>query len=226
MNLQNVIDNNTLVILGICGFLTVCFGLLVLGFTTIFRFTGRNFMGFLATLVRNQKSVDEKDTLLGTVRKPNLRRIADEDDFNAALAKHLVTDPSAGPMPTPGQVGSPSPSAQAAPGYTQTGFTPPPSAPNPTTASPYNAPLAGAPKAPTVMPGYLPGTGQAAVPPPAAPRTPAPRPTAPSQNTPPPQAPSDLGWENPSLRTPSLQDRRREEQQRDEEDDLLGGLMP
>ncbi|MFN8530319.1 MAG: hypothetical protein U0670_17095 [Anaerolineae bacterium] len=207
MNLQNVIDNNTLVILGICGFLTVCFGLLVLGFTTIFRFTGRNFMGFLSMLVRNQKAVDEKDSLVGTVKKPNLRRIADEDDFNAALAKHLVTDPTTGQPPAQGQVISSSPAAQAA-------------------STPYNAPLTGAPKTPTVMPGYLPGTGQAINPPPAAPRTPAPRPAAPSQNTPPPQAPSDFGWENPSLRTPNLQDRRREEQERDEEDNLLGGLMP
>ncbi len=111
-------QQTTLIILGICGFLTVCFGLLVLAFVTIFRFTGRNFLGFLGILARNR---DEEDVDLNRVgRVPDLRSIAANADFDAALAKHVVQDELAPthhpPTAYTGQAGaSPTPPPNADP---------------------------------------------------------------------------------------------------------------
>lgn len=192
-------QDNTLIILGVCGFLTVCFGLLVLAFTTIFRFTGRNFMGFLGLLVRNQKDVDKDDSSQHAVRKPNLRAIADSSDFDAALAKHTVIDHNPQNLP--------SGAAQAAP--------PPLTQPPP--------PIGGVPKQPTTLPGYIPGgavppvqsgTAQGVTPPAA-------RPAGIPPTTQP--TPDDLGWEDPSLKPRRRDDLRRRDH--NDDDDVFGGLM-
>ncbi len=197
-------QDNTLLILGVCGFLTVCFGLLVLAFLTIFRFTGRNFLGFLSLLVRNQKDVDKDDSSQHSVRKPNLRAIADSSDFDAAVAKHSVLDHDPQNLPS---------------GASQ-------AVPPPLTQAPYNPPLSGAPKPPTTLPGYLPGTGGAV--PPNAPSgaaqgvtPPAARPAGIPPTTQP--TPDDLGWEDPSLKTRKRDDLRRRDH--NDDDDVFGGLM-
>ncbi len=193
-------QDNTLLILGVCGFLTVCFGLLVLAFMTIFRFTGRNFLGFLGLLVRNQKDVDKEEDRVAMMRRPNLRQIADSSDYDAALAKHTVIDHD--PQHLPGGA------SQAAPPAV--------------TPTPYNPPLGGVPKAPTTIPGYLPGTGGA---------MPPPNPGAAQGATPPPAArpagipptPEDLGWDDPTLPPRRRDDPRRRDY--NDDDDVFGGLM-
>lgn len=188
-------QDNTLILLGVCGFLTVCFGLLVLAFVTIFKYSGRNFMGFMSLLVRNQKEVDKDDDSMRSARLPNFRRIADDSDFDAAVAKHAVIDHNAQSLPGG--------AAQVAP---------------PVVQAPYNQPLTGTPKPPTVLPGYLPGTASAqpyipqSVNP--VPRSPAPPPAAA------PITPDD--WDTPSL-TPRRHDPRRQDD--DDDDDLIGGLL-
>ncbi|MDX2160833.1 MAG: hypothetical protein SF162_05865 [bacterium] len=203
-------NNDTLVILGICGFLTVCFGLLVLAFVTIFRYTGRNFLGFLGLLTKNNdEQKDETNTYVG--RRPNLRHIVEQSDFDAALAKHIVTDSQ-----QVGTTAAPLPTAQAAPPPPQPGG--------------FNAPLPGAPKPPTVLPGFIPGTATA--PPNAAP---APNPGPPPAINPPARpagvpptgsAASDLGWENPALRPRDFGAARKRSTNDDDDNDLIGGLMP
>src|SRR5690606_7529925 len=48
-----VMQDNTLVIVALVGLAVICLGLFVVLFVTVFRFTGRNFMSFLALLVRD-----------------------------------------------------------------------------------------------------------------------------------------------------------------------------
>lgn len=198
--METFLDNNTLVVLGICGFLTVCFGLLVLAFVTIFRFSGRNFLGFFSLLVGRQRELDQDDTHVLTVHRNNLRQMASEQDFDAALAKHIVTDQpgSQPPIPT---------------GQTQV------AQPPGLTATPFNPPLPGTPKAPTVLPGFVPGTGQ---PPPNAAPPPSPRPAV-VPPTPSNAPTADPGWENPALTQRNFNDLRRRD--RDDDDDLFGGLL-
>lgn len=85
-------QDNTLVILALVGLAVVCLGLFVVLFVTVFRFTGRNFMGFLSLLVRDSK--DEGNGQPSTIKppKPDLRSIAEAQDFDSALARHVVQD--------------------------------------------------------------------------------------------------------------------------------------
>jgi len=200
------VDNQTLIILAVCGFLTVIVSVGILGLMTVFRFTGRNFMGFLGFLARDSKQVqDEGDERVSLSRRPDLRTIADQSDFDAALAKHIVTDQ---PQRQPAAY-----AANAAP----------PSAPfAPANASPYNQPFAGTPKPPTILPGTIPGSNQA--PPPV---------VYPTQNAPAAQpspaviqpiTPTSLGWDDPAL-PPRDFDKYSRARDRDDEDDLLGGLI-
>lgn len=85
-------QDNTLIILGICGFLTVCFGLLILAFIAIFRFSGRNFLGFLGILSQGAKDADSQASGRRVPVTRDLRAVADQHDFDAVLAKHIVND--------------------------------------------------------------------------------------------------------------------------------------
>jgi hypothetical protein len=214
-------QDNTLIILGICGFLTVCFGLLVLAFITIFRFGGRNFLGFLGILSRGAKEADAETSGRFVPSRRDLHNVAQEHDFEAALAKHIVTDELAPTHPpaqsaqsvnpyTPSAPTSSQPAAQPAtrfspegsrPSFTR-GDTPPPAAPiNPTNAPPH--PQFGAQSRP------------AAITPPS---------SQPPTEPPTPTTPDDLGWEDPSLkRRKDQRDLRRRDQ--DDDDDLIGGLI-
>lgn len=83
-------DSTILLIVGLCGLGVVVLGLIIFVFSIIFRFTGRNFIGFLTLLLRNAKDEDDKPVVIS--RRPNLRAKADAQDFDAALAKHVVQD--------------------------------------------------------------------------------------------------------------------------------------
>jgi|SRR5690606_1641327 len=84
-------DSSIFLILGLCGLGVVVLGLIVFVFSLVFRFTGRNFISFLALLLQNQRDNSEEQTFLQRPRR-NLRAVADSHDFDAALAKHVVQD--------------------------------------------------------------------------------------------------------------------------------------
>ncbi len=85
-------QDNTLVILALVGLAVICLGLFVVLFLTIFRFTGRNFMGFLALLMRNSKDDDDNQPRVIKPPKADLRSMAEAEDFDSALARHIVQD--------------------------------------------------------------------------------------------------------------------------------------
>lgn len=86
-------SNSTLfLILGLCGLGVVVLGLIVFVFSILFRFTGRNFMGFLTLLLRNARDEEDKQPVVVSRPRPNLRSIVETQDFDAALAKHVVQD--------------------------------------------------------------------------------------------------------------------------------------
>lgn len=216
-------EERTLVILGICGFLTVCFGLLVLVVATIFRFTGRNFMGFLGLLLQGAKDDDKNENSNQHIhRPPNLRDLAASSDFNAALAKHIVQDEisptlnTTAPIPGGAQTGftSLSPGTPASPALSPEGSLPrriqPP--PPPVSAPPLSPYVPSGVNNPPVSPYAVPPPfGAPSNMPPAAPIVP---------------TPESLGWENPAL--PSVnQNTHRDQRRQDEEDgaDIFGALL-
>lgn len=85
-------DSTIFLVLGLCGLGVVVLGLIVFVFSILFRFTGRNFMGFLSLLLRNARDDEDKKPAVLTRSRPNLRAIAEAQDFDAALAKHVVQD--------------------------------------------------------------------------------------------------------------------------------------
>ena len=84
-------DSTILLVIGLCGLGVVVLGLLVFVFSLLFRFTGRNFISFLALLLQNRRDNSEEQTIFQRPRR-NLRAVADAQDFDAALAKHVVQD--------------------------------------------------------------------------------------------------------------------------------------
>lgn len=84
-------DSTLFLILGLCGLGVVVLGLIVFVFSLLFRFTGRNFISFLTLLLQNQRENTDEQTFLQRPRR-NLRAVADSQDFDAALAKHVVQD--------------------------------------------------------------------------------------------------------------------------------------
>lgn len=85
-------DSTIFLILGLCGLGVVVLGLIVFVFSIIFRFTGRNFIGFLSLLLQNRRDDEDKKPAISGRARPNLRAIAEAQDFDAALAKHVVQD--------------------------------------------------------------------------------------------------------------------------------------
>lgn len=84
-------DSTIFLVLGLCGLGVVIVGIIAFVFSIVFRFTGRNFMGFLTVLARSPKDEEETPSFARRHR-PNLRAIVNSQDFDAALAKHVVQD--------------------------------------------------------------------------------------------------------------------------------------
>jgi hypothetical protein len=104
--------DNSLVIVALVGLALVCLGVLFVAFILLLRFAGSRPLGFLSTLLGG-KDDDEPATRIVTTPKPDLRSIAAAQDFDAALAKHIVQDEiepqivqraPATPPPTPDQL--------------------------------------------------------------------------------------------------------------------------
>jgi hypothetical protein len=85
-------DSTAFLIVGLCGLGVVVLGLIIFVFSLIFRFTGRNFMGFLALLLRNARDDEDNKPVVVSRPRPNLRAIAESQDFDTALTKHVVQD--------------------------------------------------------------------------------------------------------------------------------------
>lgn len=83
--------DNSLVVVALVGLALVCLGVLFVAFILLLRFAGSRPLGFLSTLLGG-KDDDEPATRIVTTPKPDLRSIAAAQDFDAALAKHIVQD--------------------------------------------------------------------------------------------------------------------------------------
>ncbi len=83
-------QDNTLVVIALVGLAVVCLGVLFVAFVLLLRFAGSRPLGLLSALL-GDKEDDERGRILTTPR-PDLRSIAEAQDFDAALAKHVVQD--------------------------------------------------------------------------------------------------------------------------------------
>ncbi len=87
--------NNTLVIVALVGLAVICLALFAVMFLFLLRFTGRNFMSFFALLARNSKDDDSDQPAFIKSPKPDLRSLAQAEDFDSALARQSVRDANA-----------------------------------------------------------------------------------------------------------------------------------
>lgn len=155
-------------ILGIIACLLVVLVVLTIAFTVIWRYTGRNFIGFLSVLARGEGRDDGAPDFTPTPR-PNLRTVRDRADFDTAVATHL-TAPLPDPLQQPRAPHPPAPSPlhgeggqlSAPPGF---GDAPPNLPPLPSGAplpnSSYGQPTlpGGGYGQPPAARGYTPGSG-------------------------------------------------------------------
>lgn len=87
-------QDNTLVILGLVGLALVCAGLFLFVGLTLFRATGHRLLGFFSLLTRD--AADDIPPQSYPPTMPDLRAIAEAQDFDSALARH-----GAAPVQTP-----------------------------------------------------------------------------------------------------------------------------
>lgn len=78
--------DNPLIILAVCGLGIVCIGLIVLGFIGLR--LGGGILDFFS--IFSNASRVEDDEKVHVSRRPNLRRIANANDFDAAVAKNVI----------------------------------------------------------------------------------------------------------------------------------------
>lgn len=88
--------SNTLVIVALVGLAVICLALFAVMFVFLLRFTGRNFMSFLALMIRGSKDDDNQPTIIKSP-KPDLRSLAQAEDFDSALARQSVRDTNTPP---------------------------------------------------------------------------------------------------------------------------------
>ncbi|MDZ4766347.1 MAG: hypothetical protein SGI73_17535 [Chloroflexota bacterium] len=82
-------NNNVLLVLGVCGLALVCGTVLIAGFLLVTRLGG-GVMGFFSLLGGRNANKDDEATTYVARPRPNLRRIVDTQDFDAAVAKNIV----------------------------------------------------------------------------------------------------------------------------------------
>ena len=105
-------QSDLLVILALVGLGVICVALLVILFLAMLRFTGHHMLGFFTFWGRGGDDKDD-DTAFVPPAKTNLRSIAKAQDFDAALAKHIVQD-EIEPRTTPTHPASGMPSTPSA----------------------------------------------------------------------------------------------------------------
>ena len=116
-------QSNSLVVITLVGLGVICVGLLVILFLAMLRFTGHHMLGFFTFWGRGAEAKDDESVYVPSA-KPNLRSIAQAEDFDSALAKHIVQD-EIEPRSIPARQSPDAPSA-----FT-TSPTPPPASPFP-----------------------------------------------------------------------------------------------
>ncbi len=114
--------DNSLVVVALVGLAVVCLGLVFVAFVLLLRFAGSRPLGFLSMLFGDRDNEREGGRIV-TTPKPDLRAIAEANDFDAALAKHIVQDELEPQMLRRGQT-PPTAPAPAAPAESMFGETP------------------------------------------------------------------------------------------------------
>ena len=84
-------QSDSLVIIALVGLGVICVGLLVILFLAMLRFTGHHVLSFFTFWGRGAEAKDDESVYVPSA-KPNLRSIAQAEDFDSALAKHIVQD--------------------------------------------------------------------------------------------------------------------------------------
>lgn len=105
--------DNSLVVVALVGLAVVCLGLIFVAFVLLLRFAGSRPLGFLSMLLGGARENEQDGGRVVTTPKPDLRAIAEANDFDAALAKHIVQDELEPQMLRRGQTPPPAPAAPA-----------------------------------------------------------------------------------------------------------------
>ena len=110
--------SNPLIVIALVGLALVCVGLFIAAFIFLFRFAGEHSIEFFSFLAHESREAenDKDEERVYSSRKPNLRSIAASEDFDTALARHVVQseiEPRiVPPTTTPPQTSSPFHDAQ------------------------------------------------------------------------------------------------------------------
>ncbi len=84
--------DNTLVVVALVGLGVICLGMFAVMFVILLRFTGRNFLSFFSFLMRSSQDDDDDQPSYIKSPKPDLRSLAQAEDFDSALARQAVRD--------------------------------------------------------------------------------------------------------------------------------------
>ncbi len=84
-------QSDSLMVVALVGLGVICLGLMVILFLAMLRFTGHHMLGFFSFWGRGGDDKDD-ETVFVPSAKTDLRSIAKAQDFDSALAKHIVQD--------------------------------------------------------------------------------------------------------------------------------------
>jgi hypothetical protein len=87
-----IMAGSTLVSIALVGLAVMCVGLIAVALIVVFRTAGEHSIEFLMMLARGGKEEADEDSRHFATRRPDLRSIAKSQDFDSALAKHVVQD--------------------------------------------------------------------------------------------------------------------------------------
>jgi hypothetical protein len=85
-------QDNSLMVIALVGLGVICLGLLIVLFLAMLRFTGHHMLGFFSFWGRGGDNDKDDGTTYIASPKPDLRSIAKAEDFDTALAKHVIQD--------------------------------------------------------------------------------------------------------------------------------------
>jgi hypothetical protein len=94
-------QDNSALLIAVAGFGLVCAGTLFVALLLVLKVTGRTAFSFLGIFVRNAAQPDETELSPHYVPRPrpNLKQIAQDVDFDTAVARNVVTEEEFGVRP-------------------------------------------------------------------------------------------------------------------------------
>ena len=95
------IDNNLIIVGSLLLLAFMCLLIVMFIVVLFLRITGRGIIPLILSLRQQLPGIEEEEPIVTSKSRPNLRAIAEQHDFNAALAQQVIVNQHEQPTPPP-----------------------------------------------------------------------------------------------------------------------------